>query len=93
MYIKTNKNQKKEVLAVAYLVAIVQPLMVIPQILQIFNNHSAGDVSLLTWVMLILFNTVNFVYGAVYNIKPLVINNLLWVIVDTLVVFGIMLYR
>lgn len=93
MYIKTNRKQKKEVLAVAYLVAIIQPLVVIPQIVQIFSNHSAADVSFATWMLLIIFNTVNFVYGAVYNIKPLIINNLLWVIVDTLVVFGIVLYR
>lgn len=93
MHIKTNRTQKREVLAVAYVVAFIQPLTVIPQIIQIFSNHSAGQVSLLTWMLLILFNTVNFVYGAVYNIKPLIINNLLWIIVDTLVVFGILLYR
>lgn len=93
MLIKTNKKQKREVLEVAYFVAVVQPIMVLPQAIQIFANHSARDVSLLTWVMLLIFNTANFVYALVFNIKPIIINNLIWMVVDALVVVGVLIYR
>lgn len=93
MFITTTRKQKKEVLYVAYFVAVVQPLMVLPQILQIFDNKSAQDVSLTTWLMLLVFNTSNFIYGLVYNIRPMVINNLLWVLVEIVLVTGIVLYR
>jgi uncharacterized protein with PQ loop repeat len=93
MLIKTNKKQKREILEIAYFVAVAQPIMVLPQAIQIFANHSARDVSLLTWGMLLLFNTSNFIYALVFNIKPIAINNAVWIVVDTLVVIGIVLYR
>lgn len=93
MLIKTNRKQKREVLEVAYFVAVVQPIMVLPQAVEIFKNHSAGQVSLLTWAMLLLFNAANLVYALVFNVKPIIINNAIWVIVDALVVIGILLYR
>jgi uncharacterized protein with PQ loop repeat len=93
MFIKTNKKQKREILEVAYFVAVVQPIMVLPQAIQILANHSAGQVSLLTWAMLLLFNTSNFIYALVFNIKPIIINNAIWVAVDSLVVIGILIYR
>lgn len=92
MLIKTSRKQKKEVLEIALFVAVVQPLMVLPQAIHIFQNHSAADVSLLTWAMLVIFNTSNFVYGLVFDIKPLIINNAIWMIVDSMVVAGILLY-
>jgi uncharacterized protein with PQ loop repeat len=93
MLLKTNKKQKREVLEIAYFVAVIQPIMVLPQAIQIFSHHSAKDVSLLTWAMLLIFNTSNFIYGLVFNIKPLVINNAIWMAVDALVVIGVLLYR
>lgn len=93
MFLKTNEKQRKEILAVAYMVAVIQPIMVLPQAMEIFNHHSAGQVSLFTWGMLLLFNTSNFFYALVFNIKPIIINNLLWIIVDSLVVIGILIYR
>ena len=86
------KAQKANVLKFAYFVAFVQPLMVLPQVYQIFSNQSASDVSLITWSMLLFFNISNFIYGWVFNIKPLIINNTIWIIVDTLVVVGILVY-
>lgn len=89
---KPNKKQKDEILHFAYFVAFVQPLMVLPQVYSIFSNKSAVDVSMITWAMLLFFNTSNFIYGWAFNIKPLIINNAIWIIVDSLVVAGIFLY-
>lgn len=88
-----NKKTKKEVLAFAYFVAVVQPLMVLPQVYKIFSSKSATDVSLMTWSMLLFFNLSNFVYGWVFRIKPLIIGNSIWMIVYLLVVVGILIYR
>jgi uncharacterized protein with PQ loop repeat len=93
MFIKTNKKQKREILEIAYFVAVVQPIMVLPQAVQIFAHHSARDVSLLTWAMLLIFNTSNFIYALVFNIKPIIINNAIWMLVDAAVVIGVLLYH
>ena len=90
---RPNKKHRDEILQVAYGVAVVQPLMVIPQVYQIFKNQSAADVSLITWSLLLVFNTFNMIYGWAFNIKPLVINNTIWMVVDLLVVVGILVYR
>jgi uncharacterized protein with PQ loop repeat len=91
--VKTNKKQKREILSVAYMVAVIQPLMVLPQAIEILVHHSAHDVSLITWIMLLIFNSFNFFYALVFNIKPIIINNAIWVVVDSLIVFGITIYR
>ncbi len=90
--IKTSRKTKKEILEIAMVVAVIQPLMVLPQIIHIFEKHSAQDVSLISWAMLLFFNASNFIYGVVFNIKPIIINNAIWVLVDGLVVAGVMIY-
>ncbi|HEY4963391.1 MAG TPA: PQ-loop domain-containing transporter [Candidatus Saccharimonadales bacterium] len=92
MFIKTNKKQRREILAVAYIVAVIQPLMVLPQIIEIFSHHSAHDVSLTTWIMLLIFNISNFIYALVFNIKPIIINNAIWIVVEIILVIGILIY-
>ena len=68
-------------------------MMVLPQAIQIFGHQSAKDVSMLTWAMLLLFNMSNLIYALVFDIKPLIINNTIWIIVDALIVIGILVYR
>lgn len=92
VFIKVNKKQKREVLEVAFIVAVVQPLTVLPQIVHIFQQHSARDVSLLTWVLLLIFNSLNLLYATIFKIKPVIINNVVWVVIDAMVVAGVALY-
>ncbi len=92
MYFKTNKRQKKEILEAAMIVAVIQPLTVLPQIIHIFQQHSAKDVSLLTWVLLLIFNSLNLVYATVFRVKPMIVNNVVWVVIDAMVVAGVATY-
>lgn len=93
MLFRTSRKQKHEILEMAFIVAVIQPLMVVPQIAVIFSQHSAAAVSLLSWVMFLVFNALNFLYGLTFKIKPLIIGNALWVVVDAIVVAGILMYR
>jgi uncharacterized protein with PQ loop repeat len=87
------KQRRRPVYITAMIVAAVQPIMVLPQVIQIFSTQSAADVSLLTWGALLIFNASNLNFGLVYGIKPQIINNAIWVVVDALVVVGVLLYR
>lgn len=89
---KTNRKQKKEILEIALVVAVIQPLTVLPQIIHIFQHHSARDVSLITWVLLLIFNSLNLIYASVFKIKPIIINNAVWVVIDAMVVAGVVMY-
>jgi uncharacterized protein with PQ loop repeat len=93
MLVRASKRRKDQVLAIAFVVAVIQPLTVLPQVIQIFSHHSAAQVSLLTWALLTFFNAANLIYGLIFEIKPLILGNALWVIVDAIVVVGILIYR
>jgi len=88
---KTN-SRKNLILKMAYVVAVLQPAVILPQIVQIYTNQSAADVSLTTWVCLLILNILNLLYGIEFKIKPLIVGNSLWIAADIAVVAGILIY-
>jgi len=73
-------------------VAILHPLMAGPQIYDIYTNQSAADVSLTTWFLFSLMGVVFLAYALVHKIKPLIVTQILWFLVDGIIVAGIVLY-
>ena len=88
-----DEKYKKRVANFALVAGIIQPLITLPQILAIYSNHSARDVSLLTWVGYLVFGITFLVYGLVFNLKPIWIGQIIWVTMQTITVVGIILYR
>ena len=72
--------------------AIIHPLSAIPQVYIIYSTHDATGVSLLTWVFFMTIGLVFLAYGIAHRIKPFIFNQILWFIVDALVVAGVILY-
>lgn len=87
--IKINK-QRVELFALA--AGILQPLITLPQIITIYANQSATDVSLLTWLGYLFFGITFLVYGIVFKLKPIWIGQIIWVAMQSLTVIGILLY-
>ncbi len=75
------------------LAAVVSPIMTLPQVWLIFSTKSATGVSIYTWASYLLFNIVFLTYAIAHGIKPLIVNSVLWIIMDILVVVGILVYR
>jgi len=75
-----------------YIVAIVIPLMTIPQVLMIWINKSAQDVSLITWSAYLFSALCWLTYSIIRKDKPLIINSILWVILESLVIVGVIIY-
>ena len=65
------KVSKKSVGSFALIAGIIQPLITIPQIITIYGNQSAADVSLLTWLGYLFFGITFLVYGLVFKLKPI----------------------
>ena len=86
-------EDKKFINRFIYLAAIAYPLTTIPQIVEIFMSKSAGNVSLLTWLLYDLFTFVFLWYALQNKLKPLVIEYSMWIIAQTIVVLGIVLYH
>jgi uncharacterized protein with PQ loop repeat len=83
---------KKRVEDFALIAAIVQPLITIPQIIEIYSKQSAQDVSLATWIGYLVFGVVFLVYGAVFKLKPIFFGQIIWVTMQSIVIIGIILY-
>ncbi len=75
-----------------YIVAIVIPLMTIPQILKIWVNKSAQDVSLISWIAYLFSALCWLTYSIIHKNKPLIINSALWVLLESFVIVGVIIY-
>jgi len=73
-------------------VAVIEPIMTIPQAWTIWMNKSAQDVSLLSWSVFLIAAAVWLVYGLKLKSWPLIITSSLWIVLDLIVVVGIILY-
>jgi len=90
--ILVDSKYKKRIETFALVAGIVQPLITLPQIITIYGNQSANDVSLITWLGYLLFGVVFLVYGAVFDLKPIWIGQIIWVTMQAITVVGILLY-
>lgn len=87
-----DKKYKKRIELFALVAGVAQPLITLPQIIAIYGNQSAQDVSLLTWLGYLFFGVTFLVYGIAFNLRPIWIGQILWVTMQSITVAGILLY-
>ena len=90
---QSSSKNKKLIDKLIYVAAIAYPLTTIPQITDIFTNKSSANVSLLTWLLYDLFTFVFLWYAIENKLKPLTIEYSMWIVAQSIVVVGIILYR
>lgn len=74
------------------LVSILNPLVAIPQAVVIYVNQDATNVSLATWLSFMLVGVVLTFYSVAHRIRPMIINQILWFVVDIAIIVGIFIY-
>jgi hypothetical protein len=72
------------------LAAFMYPLSGLPQVVEVFNGQTAG-VSLWSWVGFICFSGLFLAYGMIHKVAPMIITNVLWLAVDSLVIIGLLM--
>lgn len=75
-----------------YFASFAGPIMTIPQIYEIWILKNLG-VSLLTWGSYLIIALIWLSYGLVHKEKPIIINNVLWIIAEIMVITGVMLSK
>ena len=94
LYLHLNKKQKKTLIDhLMYFAAVMHPLTATPQIFLIYTTHNVSGISLWTWISFMTLGLVFLSYGILHKMKPYIMMQLLWFVVDTLVVVGILIYR
>lgn len=73
-------------------VAVVAPLLGIPQAVLIFSERDASGVSLFSWVAFAVVAIVFLMYAIAHKIKPLIVTNALWLVVYVSIIPGILIY-
>jgi uncharacterized protein with PQ loop repeat len=72
--------------------AIVHPATAAPQVIQIYATHSAVGVAPLTWLSFMAIGTVFLAYGLLHKIKPMIVTQILWFVIDAAILTGVALY-
>lgn len=74
------------------IVSVVQPLAAVPQASKIWSEQSSVGVSLWTWLGFAGVGLIFLFYGIMHRLKPFIINQIIWFVVDAVVILGIIKY-
>lgn len=89
-------NKKRETAFVDRLMsaaAVIHPLTATPQVYTIYSTQDVSGVSLWTWLGFMVIGLIFLAYGVLHKIKPFIVTQILWFIIDFLIVIGVLLYR
>jgi len=84
--------RKRNIELFALIAGLVQPFITLPQIITIYGNQSAEDVSLLTWIGYLVFGIIFLMYGIVFRLRPIWAGQIVWVTMQVIMVVGILLF-
>ncbi len=76
-----------------YVMAFLTPVFEIPQAYKIYHDQSAANVSVATWGFFMFASIVWLAYAIKYKLKPLIICYSLYLIVESIIVVGIIIYH
>ncbi len=88
----THSQQKKLIKRSVLAIAVIEPLMTLPQVYEIWVNKNAGGVSSLTWGLYLIAAIIWLLYGLQLKDKPIIISSVLWLGFELAVVVGTLLY-
>lgn len=91
-HIPKNHNKHPILDKLVVIMAVVGPLLGVPQVVEIYAGQDASGVSLIAWLGFTLYTIVFLTYGIVYKLKPVIVAQALWLCVYLSVVGGVLLY-
>lgn len=71
-------------------IAVINPVMAIPQLYIILTTDVKG-VSVITWATWLCVSFIWLAYGLKHRLKPIIIIQLCWIVVDTAIVAALLL--
>ncbi|MBX4181502.1 hypothetical protein KW807_01395 [Candidatus Parcubacteria bacterium] len=77
---------------VVYCAGIISLTMMAPQLWLIYHTHNASGLAPISWFTLALMDIPWIIYGYVHKEKPLVFIYTMWLISNSLVFIGSVLY-
>jgi len=95
LYHKSKKDHYKEegihVLdKVIFPIALISPIMIVPQVIQVWQNHQTAGLAVTTWIGFAFSSTFWTLYGIAHKDKAIMISSIIVVFLDILIVVGIL---
>ncbi len=87
------KRKKSSLDRMMYIIAFIAPVMVLPQIKNIWIDKNAAGVSLATWSALTFLALMWLLFSIKHKEKQLILYYFLALVVDSIVVLGLLLFR
>ena len=78
---------------IMYAVALIAPLVLLPQVYIIYANKSVEGLFLPTWYISAAFNILWILYAIAHRATPIIVTNTLFFVLNTSATIGILLYR
>ena len=72
--------------------AILEPLMTLPQVYEVWIRQQTEGVSFVTWSFFVGSAIVWLIYGLKIKSVPLIVSSTLWIIVESSIVVGLAFY-
>jgi len=89
--IKTNK--KKFLDKWMYLVALIWPIMTLPQTITIFQTQDVSSISKITWITYVVTASLWLSYWIIHKEKPIIFSNILRLLAHWSILIWIMIYK
>lgn len=86
------KINPKIVDRLTYAAAIIEPIITLPQAIQIFRTGNAEGVSIFSWLGYELLQIIWLWYGITHKDRVIILYSLLYAIVQAAVIVGAVLY-
>ena len=88
-HLKTHSTAGKLFDKTMYAIALIAPIMTIPQLLQVWVQRQTQGVSLDTWGAYAFVSGLWFVYGILHKDKIIILANILLLVLDSTIVIGV----
>jgi uncharacterized protein with PQ loop repeat len=83
---------KRMVDKMVYIMGIFAVVMTIPQVLTIWVSRNAGGVSAVSWASYLIAAAFWLLYGVMHREKPIIFNYTVWIVLEILIIYGVLLY-
>ena len=89
----SHKDKLKKVMDDAvYILGVVGQILALPQIFKIWLSKNAAGVSAIAWVSFLLGACFWVTYGIIHKEKPIIFTYSVWIMIDSMVIIGTVLY-
>ena len=88
----TNKKEFGVLDKLVYVIGFMGIIMSIPQITTIWVGKTSAGISVITWIFYLIGSIFWMIYGIAHKSKPIMITYVLWIIVNSLIILGALIY-